>query len=47
MATLEYEFISLLDFKLFVDQKLFDKYLKYLREAEQNEDDDIDYDSDD
>lgn len=47
MATLEYEFISLLDFKLFVEQKLFDKYLKYLREAEQNEDDDIDYDSDD
>ena len=47
MTTLEYEFISLLDFKLFVDQKLFDKYLKYLREAKQNEDDDIDYDSDD
>ena len=46
MVTLEYEFISLLNFNLFVDQELFDKYEKYLRNAELDEDENIDYDSD-
>ena len=46
MVTLEYEFISLLNFNLFVDQELFDKYEKYLRNAELAEDENIDYDSD-
>ena len=36
---LEYEFISLIDFKLFVDQKVYDKYYSYLHSLDENEDD--------
>ena len=43
---LEYEFIALLDFKLFVDEKLYEKYENNLRNAEMDDDEDCDYDSD-
>ena len=43
---LEYEFIVLLDFKLFVDEKLYEKYENNLRNAEMDDDEDCDYDSD-
>ena len=46
IATLEYEFIALLDFKLFVEEKLFYKYNNNLRNAEIDDDEDCDYDSD-
>ena len=36
---LEYEFISLIDFKLFVEQKEYDKYYNYLHSLDENEDD--------
>jgi hypothetical protein len=36
---LEYEFISLIDFKLFVEQKVYDKYYSYLHSLDENEDD--------
>lgn len=45
IVVLEYEFITLLDFKLFVEEKLFLKYENYLRNAELEEED-CDYDSD-
>ena len=45
IVNLEYEFITLLDFKLFVEDKLFFKYEKYLTK-EELDDDDCDYDSD-
>ena len=43
---LEYEFVALLDFKLFVEEKLFHKYDNNLRNAELDEDEDCDYESD-
>ena len=46
IVILEYELIVLLDFKLFVDKNLFDKYENNLRNAEIDDDDDCDYDSD-
>ena len=36
---LEYEFTSLIDFKLFVAQKEYDKYYNYLHSLDENEDD--------
>jgi hypothetical protein len=36
---LEYEFMSLMDFKLFVNQKLYDKYYNYLSNLEESDDD--------
>ena len=42
---LEYEFTSLIDFKLFVEQKEYDKYYNYLHSLDENEDDI--YDDDD
>ena len=36
---LEYEFTSLIDFKLFVEQKEYDKYYNYLHSLDENEDD--------
>ena len=46
IMNLEYEFLNLMDFKLFVDEKLFDKYKQNLQNLE-NDDDDIDEDNDD
>ena len=46
IVSLEYEFIALLDFKLFVEEKLFSKYDNNLRNAEIDDDEDCDYDSD-
>ena len=46
MNLLEYEFVALLDFKLFVEEKLFHKYDNNLRNAELDEDEDCDYESD-
>ena len=43
---LEYQFITLLDFRLYVEEKLYDKYNKYLRKLELDDDDDCDYNSD-
>ena len=40
---LEYEFMSLIDFKLFVNQKLYEKYYNYLSSLE-NDDIDDDFD---
>lgn len=45
LVSLEYEFYILLDFKLYVEEELFNKYDNYLRNIEQEEDD-CDYDSD-
>lgn len=42
--SLEYEFLSLMDFKLFVKQELYDKYYNNLSSLDDNDDDD---DSDD
>ena len=36
---LEYEFTSLIDFKLFVEQKEYDKYYNYLHSLDENDDD--------
>ena len=36
---LEYEFTSLIDFKLFVEQKEYDKYYNYFHSLDENEDD--------
>ena len=47
ITTLEYKFLALFDFNLFVEDKLYNKYDKYLRNPELDEDDDWDYDSDD
>ena len=44
---LEYEFLSLIDFKLFINQELYDKYydnLSNLSNAEEEEDSDNDFD---
>ena len=41
---LEYEFISLIDFKLFVEQKEYDKYYNFLHNLDENDDDLYDYD---
>ena len=38
---LEYEFLSLIDFKLFVNQQLYDKYYNYLSNLKDEEDEDI------
>ena len=38
---LEYEFMNLIDFKLFVNQQLYDKYYNYLRNLKEEEDEDI------
>ena len=46
IVSLEYEFIALLDFNLFVEEKLFYKYNNNLRNAEIDDDEDCDYDSD-
>ena len=46
IEALEYQFITLLDFKLFVEDKLYDKYDKYLRKLDNEDDDDCDYNSD-
>ena len=43
---LEYEFTSLIDFKLFVEQKEYDKYYNYLHSLDENEDDIYDDDDD-
>ena len=47
MEALEYQFITLLDFKLYVEEKLYVKYEKYLKKLDNDEDDDCNYDSDD
>ena len=44
---LEYEFMNLIDFKLFVNQQLYEKYYNYLYSLQQDEDDDEDDISDD
>ena len=46
VEALEYQFITLLDFRLYVEEKLYDKYNKYLRKLELDDDDDCDYNSD-
>ena len=46
IVALEYQFITLLDFRLYVEEKLYDKYNKYLRKLELDDDDDCDYNSD-
>ena len=46
IESLEYQFVSLLDFKLYVEEKLYDKYDKYLRKFDNEDDDDCDYNSD-
>ena len=46
IEALEYQFITLLDFRLYVEEKLYDKYNKYLRKLELDDDDDCDYNSD-
>ena len=38
--SLEYEFLILIDFKLFVNQNLYDKYYNYLSSLNDDEDDD-------
>lgn len=45
IISLEYEFITLLDFKLHIEEELFNKYESYLRNAE-IDDEDCDYSSD-
>ena len=45
LVSLEYEFYTLIDFKLYVKENLFNKYNNYLRSIEQEEDD-YDYESD-
>ena len=40
IINLEYEFLNLIDFKLFIDQKLFDKYKQNLQNLENGDDDD-------
>ena len=42
--SLEYEFLSLIDFKLFVKQELYDKYYNNLSNLDDNDDDDSDDD---
>ena len=39
---LEYEFLNLIDFKLFVQSELFDKYNHYINSLEKLDDDDFD-----
>ena len=46
IASLEYQFISLLDFKLLVEEKLFYKYDNYLRSVSIDNEEDCYYDSD-
>jgi hypothetical protein len=40
--SLEYEFLNLIDFKLFVDNDLFEKYNNNLRSLDFDEEDDFD-----
>ena len=41
---LEYEFMNLIDFKLFVNQQLYDKYYNYLSNLKEEYDDEDIYD---
>ena len=41
---LEYEFLNLMDFQLFVNQQLYEKYYNNLFSLQEEEDDDIFYD---
>ena len=41
---LEYEFMNLIDFKLFVNQQLYDKYYNYLSNLKEDDDDEDIYD---
>ena len=41
IISLEYEFLSLIDFKLFIDEQLFDKYRQNLLNIENDDDDDF------
>lgn len=40
---LEYEFLNLIDFKLFIDEKLFNKYKQNLENLDKDDEDDDDY----
>ena len=42
---LEYEFMCLIDFKLFVNQKLYDKYYSYLMSLQEDDIEDVDFDA--
>ena len=42
---LEYEFMCLIDFKLFVNQKLYEKYYNYLMSLQEDDIEDVDFDS--
>ena len=42
IISLEYEFLNLIDFKLFIDEQLFDKYKQNLQNIENGDDDDDD-----
>ena len=39
---LEYEFLCLIDFNLFINQELYDKYYNYLSNLKEDDDDDED-----
>ena len=41
---LEYEFMCLIDFKLFVNQKLYEKYYNYLMSLQEDDIEDVDFD---
>ena len=42
---LEYEFMCLIDFKLFVNQKLYEKYYSYLMSLQEDDIEDVDFDA--
>jgi hypothetical protein len=42
---LEYEFMCLIDFKLFVNQKLYEKYYNYLMSLQEDDIEDVDFDA--
>ena len=42
IINLEYEFLNLIDFKLYIDQTLYDKYKQNLQNLENGDDDDND-----
>ena len=42
---LEYEFMCLIDFKLFVNQKLYEKYYNYLISLQEDDIEDVDFDA--
>ena len=44
LVNLEYEFLNLIDFKLFINEQLFEKYKQNLQNLEKDEEDAYDYD---